>query len=166
MPRERKNTKKLFTTRSITLSAAIAALYAALTLLLAPISYGDWQCRVSEALTMLPMLMPQAIPGLFVGCILANLLGPSAGITDIVFGSLATLIAAIGTYYFRKNKWLAAACPVISNGIIVGLVLSLSFNLPFFLTAIQVAAGELLAVLVGLVLIKALEKANIQKYVD
>ena len=158
--------KKLFTTRSICISAVIAALYAALTLLLAPISYGDWQCRVSEALTMLPMLMPQAIPGLFVGCILANLLGPSAGITDIVFGSLATLIAAIGTYYFRRNKWLAAACPVISNGIIVGLVLSLSFNLPFFLTAIQVAAGELLAVLVGLVLIKALEKANIQKYVD
>ena len=158
--------KKLFTTRSITLSAAIAALYAALTLLLAPISYGDWQCRVSEALTMLPMLMPQAIPGLFVGCVLANLLGPSAGITDIVFGSLATLIAAIGTYYFRKNKWLAAACPVISNGIIVGLVLSLSFHLPFFLTAIQVAAGELLAVIVGLVLIKALEKVNIQKYID
>ena len=158
--------KKLFTTRSICISAVIAALYAALTLLLAPISYGDWQCRVSEALTMLPILMPQAIPGLFVGCILANLLGPSAGITDIVFGSLATLIAAIGTWYFRKNKWLAAACPVISNGIIVGLVLSLSFNLPFFLTAIQVAAGELLAVLVGLVLIKALEKANIQKYVD
>ena len=158
--------KKLFTTRSITLSAAIAALYAALTLLLAPISYGDWQCRVSEALTMLPMLMPQAIPGLFVGCILANLLGPSAGITDIVFGSLATLIAAIGTWYFRRNKWLAAACPVAANGVIVGLVLSLSFNLPFFLTAIQVAAGELLAVLVGLVLIKALEKANIQKCVD
>ncbi len=158
--------KKLFTTRSITLSAAIAALYAALTLLLAPISYGDWQCRVSEALTMLPLLMPQAIPGLFVGCVLANLLGPSAGITDIVFGSLATLIAAIGTWYFRKNKWLAAACPVVANGIIVGLVLSLSFHLPFFLTAIQVAAGELLAVIVGLVLIKALEKVNIQKYID
>ncbi|MBR1606281.1 MAG: QueT transporter family protein [Clostridia bacterium] len=158
--------KKLFTARSITLSAAIAALYAALTLLLAPISYGDWQCRVSEALTMLPLLMPQAIPGLFVGCILANLLGPSAGIIDIVFGSLATLIAAIGTWYFRKNKWLAAACPVVANSVIVGLVLSLSFNLPFFLTAIQVAAGELLAVLVGLVLIKALEKANIQTYID
>lgn len=158
--------KKLFTTRSITLSAAIAGLYAALTLLLAPISYGDWQCRVSEALTMLPLLMPQAIPGLFVGCILANLLGPSAGITDIVFGSLATLIAAIGTWYFRKNKWLAAACPVVANGVIVGLVLSLSFNLPFFLTAIQVAAGELLAVIIGLVLVKALEKVNIQKYID
>jgi len=158
--------KKLLTTRSITLSAAIAALYAVLTLLLAPISYGDWQCRVSEALTMLPLLMPQAIPGLFVGCVLANLLGPSAGITDIVFGSLATLIAAIGTWYFRKNKWIAAACPVISNAIIVGLVLSLSFNLPFLLTALQVGAGELLAVLIGLVLIKALGKVDLSRYMD
>ena len=158
--------KKLFTTRSICISAVIAALYAALTLLLAPISYGDWQCRVSEALTMLPILMPQAIPGLFVGCILANLLGPSAGITDIVFGSVATLIAAIGTWYFRKNKWLAAACPVIANGVIVGLVLSLSFNLPFLLTAVQVAAGELLAVVIGLLLIKALERVDLTKYTD
>jgi len=158
--------KKLFTTRSICVSAVIAALYAALTLLLAPISYGDWQCRVSEALTMLPLLTPQAIPGLFVGCVLANLLGPSAGITDIVFGSLATLIAAIGTWYFRKNKILAAACPVLSNGIIVGLVLSLSFNLPFPLTALQVAAGELVAVILGLVLVKALEKVDLHKLID
>lgn len=158
--------KKLLTTRSICLSAVIAALYAALTLVLAPISYGDWQCRVSEALTMLPMLMPQAIPGLFVGCVLANLLGPSAGITDIVFGSLATLIAAVGTWYFRKNKWLAAACPVVSNGIIVGLVLSVCFNLPFFLTALQVAAGEALAVMVGLILVKALQKVDLDRFLD
>ena len=157
--------KKLFTTRSICLSAVIAALYAALTLLLAPISYGDWQCRVSEALTMLPMLMPQAVPGLFVGCVLANLLGPSAGVTDIVFGSLATLIAAVGTWYFRRNKWLAAACPVISNGLIVGAVLSLAYNLPFFLTALQVAAGEALAVAVGLVLVRALRRADLEKLV-
>ena len=158
--------KKLFTTRSICLSAVIAALYAALTLLLAPISYGDWQCRVSEALTMLPMLLPQAIPGLFVGCVLANLLGPSAGITDIVFGSLATLIAAIGTWYFRKNRWLAAACPVIANGVIVGLVLSLSFHLPFPLTALQVAAGEAVAVIIGLILMKALDRADLSRFVD
>ena len=158
--------KKLLTTRSLCLSAVIAALYAALTLLLAPISYGDWQCRLSEALTMLPMLMPQAVPGLFVGCILANLLGPSAGIFDIVFGSLATLIAALGTWYFRKNKWLAAACPVIANGVIVGLVLSLSFNLPFPLTALQVAAGEAVAVAVGLVLVSALKRVDLTKYTD
>ncbi len=158
--------KKLLTTRSICLSAVIAALYAVLTLLLAPISYGDWQCRVSEALTLLPMLIPQAIPGLFVGCILANLLGPSAGVIDIVFGSLATLIAAVGTWYFRKNKWIAAACPVVSNGLIVGLVLSLSFNLPFPLTALQVAAGEALAVFIGSFLIVALRKADLSKFVD
>ena len=158
--------KKLLTTRSLCLSAVIAALYAALTLLLAPISYGDWQCRLSEALTMLPMLMPQAVPGLFVGCILANLLGPSAGIFDIVFGSLATLIAALGTWYFRKNKWLAAACPVIANGVIVGLVLSLSFNLPFPLTALQVAAGEAVAVVIGLILISALKRVDLTKYTD
>ena len=158
--------KKLLTTRSLCLSAVIAALYAALTLLLAPISYGDWQCRLSEALTMLPMLMPQAVPGLFVGCILANLLGPSAGIFDIVFGSLATLIAALGTWYFRKNKWLAAVCPVIANGVIVGLVLSLSFNLPFPLTALQVAAGEAVAVVIGLILISALKRVDLTKYTD
>lgn len=158
--------KKMLTTRSITLAAVIAALYAALTLLLAPISYGDWQCRVSEALTVLPILVPQAIPGLFVGCVLANLLGPSAGITDIVFGSLATLIAAVGTWYFRKNRWVAAACPVIANGVIVGLVLSVAYNLPFLLTALQVAAGELLAVIVGLVLLRALDKVDLKKFTD
>lgn len=158
--------KKLLTTRSICLAAVIAALYAALTLLLAPISYGDWQCRVSEALTVLPILVPQAIPGLFVGCILSNLLGPSAGVLDIVFGSLATLIAAIGTWFFRKNKWIAAACPVISNGLIVGAVLSYSYNLPFLLTAVQVAAGELLAVIIGLVLLQALKKVDLRKFTD
>ena len=154
--------KNLLTTRSLCLAAIIAALYAALTLLLAPISYGDWQCRVSEALTMLPILMPQAIPGLFVGCLIANILGPSAGLTDIVFGSLATLIAAIGTWYFRKNRWIAAACPVVANGVIVGLVLALTYNLPVWLTMIQVAAGEIIAVLLGLLLVHLLDRAAIR----
>ena len=153
-------------TRRLAVSAVIAALYAALTIALAPISYGPLQFRVSEALTVMPFLIPGTVWGVFVGCILANLLGPSAGITDIIFGSLATLIAAVGTWYFRKNKWIAAACPVIANGVIVGLVLSLTYNLPFFLTALQVAAGELLAVLVGLVLMKALERADLRKFTE
>ena len=158
--------KKMLTPRSICIAAAIAALYAVLTLMLAPISYGDWQCRVSEALTMLPILFPQAVPGLFVGCILANLLGPSAGVLDIVFGSLATLIAAVGTRALRKNKWLAALCPVAANGLIVGGVLSVAYNLPFWLTAAQVAAGEAVAVVIGLVLIQALKKAHLEKYTE
>ena len=155
---------KWFSTRSLCLSAIIAALYAALTLALAPISYGDWQCRVSEALTMLPILYPQAIPGLAVGCLLSNILGPGAGILDIVFGTLATLIAAIGTRVFRKNQWLAAACPVVANGLIVGAVLSVSFHLPYFLTALQVAAGEALAVLLGVLLVHLLKKTKLPDF--
>ncbi len=151
--------KKLLTTRSLCVSAVIAALYAALTILLAPISYGNIQLRVSEAMTLLPMLLPQAIPGLFVGCLIANLY--TGMLTDIIFGSLATLLAALGTYYFRKKPILAAACPVVANGVIVGLVLSITFNLPVLLTMGQVALGEIGAVLIGFVLLAAMKGAKI-----
>ena len=151
--------KKLLSTRSLCVSAVIAALYAALTILLAPISYGSIQCRISEAMTLLPMVLPQAIPGLFVGCLIANLY--TGMLTDIIFGSLATLLAAIGTYLLRKKPILAATCPVISNGVIVGLVLSLSFNLPVALTMAEVAIGESVAVLIGFALLRALGKTKI-----
>ncbi|MGN1367449.1 MAG: QueT transporter family protein [Aristaeellaceae bacterium] len=150
--------KKLLTTRSLCVSAAIAALYAALTILLAPISYGNIQLRVSEAMTLLPMVLPQAIPGLFVGCLIANLY--TGMLTDIIFGSLATLLAAIGTYCLRKKPLLAAACPVVANGVIVGLVLAFSFNLPVLLTMGQVAVGEIGAILIGFVLLSALKRSK------
>ena len=86
-----------FSIRKITLSAVIAALYAALTLLLAPISFGPVQCRVAECLCILPLFTPYAIPGLFLGCLISNIIG-SMGMFDIVFGSLTTLVAAILTY--------------------------------------------------------------------
>ena len=156
--------KRLLNTRSLCLSAVIAALYAALTLLLAPISYGNLQCRVSEALTILPVLFPEAIPGLTVGCLLANLLG-SATPWDVIFGTLATLIAAVLTYATRSVLWtkwklpvLSAVWPVLSNGIIVGIILSVTFNLPLFLTMLEVAVGELVAVFIGLLLYPVLEK--------
>ncbi len=151
--------KKLLTTRSLCVSAVIAALYAALTLLLAPISYGPIQLRLSEALTLLPMVLPQAIPGLFVGCLIANLY--TGMLTDIIFGSLATLLAALGTYLLRKKPLLAAACPVVSNGVIVGLVLAKSANLPLALTMGQVALGEAGAVLAGFVVLSAMKRARI-----
>lgn len=151
--------KKLLTTRSLCVSAVIAALYAALTILLAPISYGAIQLRVSEAMTLLPILLPQAIPGLFVGCLIANLY--TGMLTDIIFGSLATLIAAIGTYLLRKKPLLAAACPVVSNGLIVGLTLSLSFHLPLLLTMLEVAIGEIGAVAVGMVILSGMKRAKI-----
>ena len=155
--------KKLLTTRSLCVSAVIAALYAALTLLLAPISYGNLQCRVSEAMTLLPMLMPSAIPGLFVGCLLANILG-GASILDVVFGSLATLLAAIGTYALRKKPLLAALCPIVANGVIVGAVLSYVWALPLLLTMAEVAIGEVGAVIIGFVMLAALKKVDLSKY--
>lgn len=155
--------KKLLSTRSLCVSAVIAALYAALTLLLAPISYGNLQCRVSEAMTLLPMLMPAAIPGLFVGCLLANILG-GATVLDVVFGSLATLVAAVGTYALRKKPALAALCPIVSNGLIVGAVLSYVWALPLFLTMAEVAIGEVGAVIIGFILLAALRKVDLSRY--
>lgn len=149
--------KKLLTTRSLCLSAIIAALYAALTLLLAPISYGNIQCRVSEAFTVLPMVLPQSIPGLFVGCLIANIFSPTPSIWDIVFGSLTTLIAACGTYALRKKPVLAAACPIVANGVIVGLMLALLYGLPVALTMGEVAIGELGAVFLGMLLLTVLK---------
>jgi len=156
--------KKHFTTRSLCLSAVIAALYAALTLMLPVMSYGAVQCRLSEALTLLPMLFPQAVPGLVVGCIVANLLSPLA-VWDVIFGSLATLLAAIGTRMLRQNKVLAALCPIVSNGVIVGAMLAILYGLPLWLTMAQVAAGEALPVLAGFALIAALKRVDLSKYV-
>lgn len=151
--------RKLLTTRSLCISAVIAALYAALTLLLAPISFSALQLRVSEALTLLPMVMPQAIPGLFMGCLIANLY--TGMITDIIFGSLATLVAAIGTHVLRRTPALAAACPVVTNAVIVGVVVAKSANLPIWLTMLQIGAGELAAVVLGFVLLRALGRTKI-----
>lgn len=154
--------RKLLTTRSLCASAVIAAIYAALTLLLAPLSYGSIQCRISEALTLLPILTPTAIPGLFVGCLLANILG-GCSLWDILFGSLATLLAAMGTRALRSRPVLAAACPVISNGVIVGAVLSTVWGLPLWLTMAEVALGETGAVLIGLALLRALKNSGVDR---
>ena len=155
--------KKLLTTRSVCLSAMIAALYAALTLLLAPISYGAIQCRIYEAMTLLPILLPQAIPGLVIGCLVANLLSPVA-IWDVIFGTLATLIAALGTYKLRKKPLLAALCPVVANGVIVGVMLAVFYALPLWMTMLEVAVGEAVAVALGFILLAALRKVDLSRF--
>ncbi len=138
--------------------ALIAALYAALTIILEPISYGALQCRISEALTLLPFIMPEAIPGLFVGCIVANFYG-GFGIADIVFGSAATLLAAICTRKFSwGNIYLAAVYPVIFNAIIIGTMLNLVTDAPLIATGIYVGLGEAAACfLIGIPLVKILK---------
>ena len=115
------------TTRKLTAAAVTGAAYAALTMLLAPISYGAIQCRVSEVLCILPFFIPCTAWGLFVGCAIANLLS-AAGIFDVIFGSLATLLAALCTAWLGRGRgaqsWvrciLAALMPVVFNFVLVG----------------------------------------------
>lgn len=149
--------------RNLAYGAMIAALYAVATVLLAPISYGETQFRVAEALTLLPMLTPAAIPGLTVGCLLANLWG-SASALDMIFGPIATLLAALGTRALRKQPVLAALCPVVSNGLIVGTVLSRALGLPIALSMSTVALGEAAVCLaLGLPLYHALRRTGLFK---
>lgn len=146
--------------KTLTRAAVIAALYAALTLLLAPISYGAMQVRVSEGLTLLPMLFPEAAPALFVGCLLANLLGGSA-LPDIVLGSLTTLVAALLTRRLRGNRLLAALPPVVLNGLIVGALVHLLYTpeIPMALCMLYVAVGEAIACyVVGFLVLAAVKR--------
>jgi uncharacterized membrane protein len=131
------------TARYIAQAAIIAAIYAAVTIAFAPISYGQVQVRISEALTVLPALTPAAILGLFIGCILANIYG-GGGIIDIIFGSLATLLAAFLSYKMPK-KWMVPIPPIIINGIVIGFVLNYLYGLPLFITMGWVALGELIS---------------------
>lgn len=147
-----------FTVRDLTLAAVIAALYATLTLTLPIPQYGGIQLRVAEAFTVLPFLFPQAIPGLAVGCFIANLLG-SPMVVDWIFGTLATALAAIWTSKV-KNRWLAPLPPVVCNAVIIGAEIAwffpegMAFWPAYALNAFTVGLGELIAcyVLGGLLL--------------
>ena len=123
-------------------AAVIAAMYAALTILI-PGGSGQIQVRVSEALTILPFFTPAAIPGLFVGCLIANFFVGN-GPYDIIFGSLATLLAAFLTWKIHI-KLLAPLPPVVINAVAVAVILKLAVNAPFIITMAFVALGELIA---------------------
>ncbi|EJO5348724.1 QueT transporter family protein [Clostridium botulinum] len=144
-------------------SAVIAAIYTVLTLLLAPISYGQIQVRVSESLTLLPFLSSYSIWGVFLGCVISNLIGGN-GIIDVVFGSLATLIAAILTYYIGKSnlkfkKYLAPLPPIIINAVVIGFILNYTLKLPLVISMVWVGIGEAISCYVlGLILVSIIEK--------
>ncbi len=116
-------TKKQKNVRFLTQAAAIAALYMVLSLPFLSVSFNVVQFRLSEALTILPFFTPAAIPGLFVGCLLTNIMGSSIGLVDIIIGSSATLLAACLSYGVRKNKWLVPLMPVIVNAFAIGIML-------------------------------------------
>lgn len=107
-------------------AAMIAAIYVALTLIFQPISFGAIQFRIAEALMLLPVLTADAVPGLFIGCLLANLLGGGVWF-DVVLGSLATLLAAVFARKWRDRPALAAFSAVLFNGLIVGPVVYFAY---------------------------------------
>lgn len=159
-----RNKKVLF----ITQGAVIAAAYVVLTWLtsLMGLASGVVQVRLSEALVVLPAFTPAAIPGLFVGCVIANTI--TGGVVwDIVFGSLATLIGAIFTYMLRdKNKWLAPLPPIISNTVIIPLVLTFAYHVPdaLWFSVLTVCAGEIISCgVVGMCLYQGIDNKTCRK---
>lgn len=147
--------KRNIVLRKVVEAGVIAAIYAALGML--PYSSSAIQVRVSEALTVLPYITPSAIPGLFVGCIITNIIA-TGNIIDIIFGSLATLTAAVFT---RKmpNKLLAPLPPVLINAVVVAIILHYTAGAPLFFTMLTVGTGQTIACYVlGYPLLVKLEK--------
>lgn len=142
-------------------AAMIAAIYVVLTILFRPFSFGEIQVRIAEALTVLPVFTSAAIPGLFIGCLIGNILG-GAILPDIVFGSLATLIGAMLTYVLRKqSRYLAVLPPILSNTLIIPFVLRYAYgvNLPIYWMMLTVGIGEILSCgVLGIILHSALQK--------
>ena len=145
---------------TIVQAAMIAALYVVLTILANALGLGNYAIQVrSEALTILPYFTPAAVPGLFIGCLISNILTGCA-IPDIIFGSLATLVGAIFTYKLRRHKWLAPIPPIVANMIVVPLVLLYAYGIrPLWFSFLTVTIGEVISCgVLGMLLLFALEK--------
>lgn len=142
-------------------AAMIAAIYVVLTFIANAFGLANYaiQVRFSEALTILPYFTPAAIPGLFIGCILSNILTGCA-LPDIIFGSIATLIGAILTRKLRKNKWLAPIPPIVANAVIVPFVLLYAYGIkPLWFSFVTVTIGEIISCgILGMLLLFALKK--------
>ena len=142
-----KNSKTERTIYFMVHGAVIAAIYTALTMACMPVAFGPVQFRVSEALCILPFFTPAAIPGLFLGCFLSNLLCGAAAL-DVVFGSIATLIGAAGSYLLRRYKWAVCVPPILANTIIIPWVLRYAYGSADLIPVamVTVGIGEILAI--------------------
>ena len=137
----------------------ISAIYVVLTVVFAPFGFGEVQIRISEALTVLPMFTPAAIPGLFIGCLISNILG-GAIVLDVIFGSIATLLGAVGSYLLRHNKKLVPIPPIMANVLIVPFVLKIGYGvpLPIWLMMISIGLGEIISCgILGSMLMRVLD---------
>lgn len=154
-------------TRFLTESALIAALYVVLTYVtnLAGLASGAIQVRISEALCILPAFTASAVPGLFAGCLAANIL-TGAALWDIILGSIATLLGALGTRYLGKNKFLAPIFPIVSNTVIIPFVLKLAYGVHqgYIFLVLSIFIGEVISCgVLGVILYRAIEKTKLFK---
>lgn len=152
-----RNKKVLFLVQA----AMIAAIYVVLTFVFAPFSFGEIQVRISEALTILPIFTPAAVPGLFAGCLIGNFAG-GALLPDVIFGSLATLLGVLFTWLLReRNVLLAPVPPIVANVLIVPFVLRYAYGilLPIPFMMLTVGIGEVISCgALGLLLARIIEK--------
>ncbi len=152
-------------TRIVSMNAMIACIYAVATLVISPIAYGGIQMRISEILIFLSFYNRKYIPGLVIGCFIANMASPM-GIWDMCFGTIATFIAV---YLISKQKslFVSALIGAIVNGVIIGLELHLSLGLPLFVNVLYVFIGEYLVLLLGVPVYKYIEKNKVffEKYI-
>ena len=149
--------KNRFSAARIAKLAAVAAIYVALTYALGFMSYGNIQFRVAEMLTLLCFYKKDYGISLVIGCFLANIFSPMM-LMDMVFGTLATLLAVL-LIFISPNLYIASLAPVLTNAVIVGIELTVAFHTPFWLNALEVAAGEFVCVSVlGVIVFKILEK--------
>ena len=148
----------------------IAALYTVLTIICNAmgLASGVIQVRFSEALCILPCFTVAGVPGLFVGCLVSNLVTGGA-VWDIVFGSLATLLGAVGTRLLRKNRWLASLPPIAANALIIPFVLRYAYGAEdaWWFMALTVGAGEIISAgLLGQLLYTGLSRRGVAKDID
>ncbi len=145
--------------RTLVFTAILAAVYAVATIVLAPISYGMVQFRLSEILVLLAFIDRKTIPGLVLGCVLANLYS-QLGMMDVVFGTLATYISVMLMSH-TKNIWIASIWPALVNGVVIGILLKVVADFPLFLSMASVAAGEFVVVtVIGVPLVKTILLKN------
>ena len=164
----KENVKSTGSILFVARAGIIAAVYVVLTVFISAfnLASGSIQIRISEALCILPIFTPAAIPGLFIGCLLSNMITGCA-LYDVIFGSIATLLGALGSFFLKKHKFLATLPPVIANTLIVPWVLryvyeftfeyrGMDLSIPFFM--LTVCIGEVISVcFLGTVLRRALE---------
>lgn len=153
MKAEGENMK--LSTKLIAQNAIIAGIYAVMTLAIAPLAYSEIQFRLSEVIVLLAFYNKKFIPGLVIGCFIANIPSP-LGWMDMVFGTFSTLLVCI-TIYKMTNKYLAVFAASIITGVIVGLELHLAYGIPFIINAIYVALGELGVLIIGLLIFSYIE---------